>query len=292
MRRESLPEISQLVPFMYFSFVDGRFRAIFPTDVLKAYLINANRDQQTLENAVSPYFMREVFDALKLSKRENILNASVKSVKPCDAEIPFSREFSGQVDSMSMYEYPHHIVTVLDACNPEKVDIRCTCEKKTLNRDIQGVWQEDILERWNLPPPTPDEKYHVISTCPHTSSVDLNLRENSGLRIFGLNDGLDYRRLKEKIRLFPIKPFLFAWIDALIVAPKLSDYVFDYALTWHSSMFRKATEDVNEMRKFYGLEGLGIYNDYRMKNYIHNKFVTEGIPGEKIDEVVNLVKEV
>ena len=37
---------------------------------------------------------------------------------------------------------------------------------------------------------------------------------------------------------------------------------------------------------------LKMYDDFRMKNYIESRFVTEGISANEIDEVINLVKKI
>ena len=192
-----------------------------------------------------------------------------------------------------MKEHSYHIVGILDAGNPEKIDLRCTCEKKTKNRDLQGVWHEDILEEWKLIPPTPKDKYRFIATCPHVAGIDLNLRETFRLRIFGFRDGLDSLDLQDEYPLFPLKPYLFIWADTLSIAPEFPDYVFDYAFTYHSSMFKRLTREVNEkIRRTHGLRDLSIYSDHRMKNYIMSRFVEEGISGKKLDEIIELVEKI
>ena len=274
MHKRQLGEILQLVGFQYYGFEDKKFRTFYPTDIIKGALINA-KTNSTLENLVFPLSVKDVKETLNNAHKGDILNSEVVRVEPCDKNIHYSKEFGGTVKSMSHYETAYHFPNVINAFNPEKVESGCTCEKRVKNRDLRSVWSPIILEEWNLE--KGNEKFYNCPSCPHTCALDFRLRDIGNVKIFGIDDKLNFMR-----------PYILSYLYSLKIAPDFPEYVLDDAFTHFSSMFDGMKKQINEMRSIRGLNKLTMYDDYRVKNYIVGEF-TPHFSSTKIDEVIKAV---
>ena len=274
MQRRQLGEILQLTGISYYSFEDKKFRTFYPTDIIKGALINA-KTNSTLGDFVYPLSVEDTKKILDYAHRRHILNSEVVSVNPCDKDLHFSKEFGGTVRSMSHYETAWHFPWIRHAFDSERVESGCTCEKKVKNRDIRSVWSPIILEEWDIE--KTDEKIYNWPSCPHLESLNFRLRDIGNVKVFGIDDKLDF-----------MKPYVLSYLHTLEIAPEFPDYVRDGALTYFSSMFDGMKKQIDEMRSIHGLDEIKMYDDTKVKNYIVGE-LTSGFSPTKIDEVIKAV---
>lgn len=279
MRRDELSEIYQYSGFLYYSPPSGNFISLYPTDFFMGSIINDNSKESGIEELIYPYSLKELEHALKISGRNRVLNSRIFEIKPCEGDPSKSQEFVATVGSMSRKEVTMHTSVIRHASDPLRVEFRCTCGKKFRNRDVRGVWSPFILTEWE--PVLKGNKHYLEAICPHTAGEGFRIRDDYDVRMLGFDDGLDF-----------IKPYLLTYIDALTLAPKFRDYAFDIVFTWYSSMFNVVKKRVNEMRKDMKLGNLIIYDLDWLKEYMKYRLVKGGYRERKLNEVINLVKEI
>ena len=276
MRKDSLPEVYQLVGFAYFSPASEsqKFRIHYPTDEIKGAIINA-KSSRKLGKLVGPYYdTDQLRRILTKAERKSVLNSRVLEVKPSEK----SRVYVGSVKPMRSREDPH-TVNIINAHDFEKVEFTCDCDKQTRYRNIRSIWDRRILDEWGL-----ETSHHSFNTCTHIGAVDANIRNNTGSSALGLkdfdnpSDGLE----------FPdsLKPYVLSYIEVTKKFPRLPDYVIDFAFTRRSLMFDSAKKQVDELREKYGLKEYTLYSDRALEKEIINKMgVNEGVMKEVFDMV-------
>jgi len=278
MKRDELPEIYPLSGLLYYTPTEN-FIGLYPSDFFKGYFIDANSKESGLEELIYPYSLKKLEHILKISKRDHVLNSKIFEIMPCKKDSSISKEFVATVGSMSCRNVTMHTSVIRHYSDPLRVEFRCDCRKKTRNRDVMGIWSQFILTEWK--PVLSENKHYLEATCPHTVGESLRIRDEYKVNMLGFDDGLGY-----------IKPYLLVYLDVLALAPKFRDYVFDIAFTWYSSMFDVVKKRVNEMRKDMGLGNLILYDMDSVREYIKYRLLKGGYNEKKLNEVINLVKEI
>jgi len=277
MRKDSLPEVYQLVGFAYFNpgSASRKFRIHYPTDEIKGALINAKSNRK-LGKLVEPYYdTSQLRRILTEAERKSVLNSKVLEVKPSEK----SRVYVGSVKPMRSRTDPH-TVNIVDAHDFEKVEFTCDCDKQTRFRNLRSIWDSRLLDEWELPSP-----HRSFNTCTHIGAVDSNIRNRTGSSALGLKD-LDNPKLGGLEFPDSLKPYVIAYIDVTKKFPKLPDYVIDLAFTRRSSIFDSAKKQVDKLRERYGLKEYTIYSDRALEKEIIDKIgVQEGIMKEVFDIV-------
>jgi hypothetical protein len=272
MNRDRLKVIKQLEGFTYHSIEDNKFRTTYPVSIIKGKIGSAKTNSK-LEELFSPFSVEEATTILQNAHRGHFLNLEVVDVRPCDKDLRFSKEFAGTVTSSYHKESKYQFPWVRNAFDPERVEFGCTCEKIVKERELKSIWEPIILEEWGLE--KRNEKFYNWPTCHHICSLDSRLKDIADLKVLGIDDKLDYP-----------KPYVLAYLRGLEIAPEFPDYVFNYAFTYHSSIFDGMKKEVDEMRSLRGLGKLTMYDDFKVKNYIESEF---GLNPKKVDEVVKAV---
>ncbi|MFH1229291.1 MAG: hypothetical protein V1678_02605 [Candidatus Aenigmatarchaeota archaeon] len=256
MREEHLGEIDQLVGFSYYSFKDGKFRRIYPTDLINGSIISANSDG-TLKNLIYPCPVEKLEDALKKSRRENILNSRIVDMDPYSSK---SIIYSGIVKSASFQEVPVHSVSIRNAHDFERVEMNCGCEKQTKRRLKLPVFEPRLKRYWGQK----DDKVSE-STCMHSGAIVNHLSKSMDSNVLGLD-------------LDPfMKPYVLSFIEAIDRFPKTPNYALDYAYTYESSLFDGAKRQIDDMRKENDLEPLGMYKNPYLKSIIEHTMQNKSI---------------
>jgi hypothetical protein len=284
MEMEFLAELYQLNSISYLSPVDHYFRVFRPTDFLKGAIIYANSSPSGLQDLVSPYSVEEFKNTFKKAGRLDVFNGKFLEMKPCGETTRFSKEFVGVVKSMSgKGETTRQKIRIIHAGDPLRVNHTCTCDKRFNNWDVRSVWHRIILDDWGIP--ESHIKYYQISTCPHVCAADFNIRDNFGIRIFGIRDGFDLEEKKDGgIKITPfMKPFIIAYKEALDCAPTFPDYIFDTILTHYSGFFDGIKRYINSMRKQQGMKPLDLHG---IGNYLIENFIRSGYSEDKINELI------
>jgi hypothetical protein len=277
MKKDSLPEVYQLVGFAYFSpgSESQKFRIHYPTDEIKGALINA-KSSRKLGKLVEPYYnTNQLRRVLTKAERKSVLNSRVLDVKPNEK----SRVYIGSIKPMRSRADPH-TVNIINAHDLEKVEFTCDCDKQTRYRNIRSIWDRRLLDEWELP-----TSHHSFNTCTHIGAVDANIRNRTGSSALGLKD-LDNPKLDGLEFPDSLKPYVISYLDVTKKFPNLPDYVIDFAFTRRSSMFDSAKKQVDRLRERYGLKEYTLYSDRALEKEIIDKVgVQEGIMKEVFDIV-------
>jgi len=263
MRKEWASNVYQLVGLAYFSSgtESQKFRIHYPTDYLKAALINS-KSERNLGKLVSPSYSREQLRrVLSESGRKNILNARVLEVKP-DSK---SSVYSGKVRPMNPKRLEPHKVSIINAHDMESVEFTCDCDKQTEYRNIRRIWDQNLLDEWDL-----TFKPHSFSTCPHVCAVDSHIRNKTGSSALGLKD-FDNPKLGGLEFPDSLKPYVLSYIDVTKKFPRLPDYVIDFAFTRKSSLFDSSKKQIDKLREKYGLKECTLYSDRTLDKEIIDK---------------------
>jgi len=283
MKKDLLADLYQLDAISYLSPVDHYFRVFRPTDFLKGAIIKANTFPGELKNLVSPtYSVEEFQNTLKKAGRLDILNGRFLEMKPCGKGC-YPKEFVGVVKSMSSRgETTRQKIKVIHVNDPLRVQPACECDKKWNNFDVRTIWTKIILDEWRIP--QTHVKYYQYSTCPHLCAGDFYVRDNFGVRIFGIRDGFDLETTDGKTKITPfMKPYIIAYKEALDCAPTVPDYIFDTILTHHTGFFDDIKKYIDFMRKEQGMEPLNLNG---VGNYLIENFVHSGYSEDKINELI------
>jgi hypothetical protein len=276
MRREWISNVYQVVGLAYFSFgtESQKFRIQYPTDYLKGALINS-KSERNLGKLVSPSYSRDQLRRiLSKSGRKKVLNARVLEVKPNVK----SRVYSGKVRPMNPKRLEPHKVSIINAHDMESVEFTCDCDKQTEYRNKRSIWDQRLLDEWNLVNP-----FHSFSTCPHICAVDSHIRNSTGSSALGLKD-FDNPKLGGLEFPDSLKPYVLSYIDVTKKFPRLPDYVIDFAFIRKSSMFDSSKKQVDKLREKYGLKEYTLYSDKALEKDIIDKMrVKEGVIKEVFD---------
>jgi len=284
MEMKLLPELYQLDSISYLSSVDHYFRFFRPTDFLKGGIIHANTSPSGLQALVRPYSEEEFKNTFENAGILNVFNARFLEMKPCGETGHSSKEFVGIVKSMSSGgETTRQKIKIIHVGDPLRVNHACKCDKRFDNWDVRVVWHRAILNEWGIP--ESHVKYYQFSTCPHVCAGDFYIRDNFGVRIFGIKDGFDLEEKKDnQIKITPyMKHYILAYKEALDCAPAFPDYIFDTILTHHSRFFDNIKKYIDSMRKEQGMKPLDLHG---IGNYLVENFVHSGYSEDKINELI------